>query len=93
MGVLQTSCSFPEMPRFFPRAKIINKIDLKLWSINKEIKKTIDKNNIKTSSKDDYLFLTTKDTKYPDLFTIIGDFNGKIVLLLDDHLFSAYKLV
>jgi glycosyltransferase involved in cell wall biosynthesis len=93
MGVLQTSCRFPEMSRFFPKAKIINKIDLKLWSINKIIKKTIDKKTIKTSSQEDYLFLTTKDAKYQDLFTIIGDFNGKIVLLLDDHLFSTCKLV
>lgn len=93
MGVLQTSSRFPEMSRFFPKAKIINKIDLRLWSINKIIKKTIDKDTINNSSQEDVLFLTTKDTKYPDLFTIIGDFNGKIVLLLDDHLFSTYKLV
>ena len=93
MGVLQTNCRFPEMSRFFPKAEIINKIDLRLWSINKVIKKTIDKKSVKTSSQEDYLFLTTKDTKYPDLFSIIGGFNGKIVLLLDDHLFSTYKLV
>jgi hypothetical protein len=93
MGVLQTEFRFPEMSRFFPNIKIINKVDLKLWSINKVINKTIDKNNIQSSSQGDYLFLTTKDTKYADLFTIIGDFNGKIVLLLDDHLFSTYMNV
>ena len=41
MGVLQTNCRFPEMSRFFPKAEIINKIDLRLWSINKVIKNMI----------------------------------------------------
>ena len=41
MGVLQTEFRFPEMSRFFPNIKIINKVDLKLWSINKVINKTI----------------------------------------------------
>jgi len=93
IGVLQTSSRFPEMSKYFPKAKIINKIDFNLWSKNKIIEKTIDKKTIKTTSQEDYLILTTKDSKYPDLLKIIGDFNGKIILLLDDHLFSTYMHV
>ena len=51
------------------------------------------KNELNKTSPNDYLFLTTKDTKYKNLLEILIEFKGKIVLLLDDHLFSTYKVI
>ncbi len=93
LGVLKNEESFPELPRYFPRSVFFDNIDIKLWSLKKKIKHVLPKGELNKTSPNDYLFLTTKDTKYKNLLEILIEFKGKIVLLLDDHLFSTYKVI
>lgn len=93
LGVLKINENFPELPLAFPRSSLINNFDLKIWSLNKKIKRILFQNDLYKSDPNDYLFLTTKDTKYKNILKILTSFRGKIILLIDDHLFSTYEKV
>ena len=93
LGILNNNKNFPELPRYFPRSVFLNNLDIKIWSLNKKIKNVLNIKDIDKTLPDDYLFLTTKDTKYSNLLEILKKFKGKIVLFLDDHIFSAYNSV
>lgn len=93
LGVLMNNESFPELPPTYPRSPFVNKLDIKIWSFNKKIKNILYQNDLNKSLPNDYLFLTTKDTKYKNILEILSNFQGKIILLLDDHLFSTYEKI